>query len=93
MAFYIRDVVQYHAMKSKCPPGTYIQPITVEQDSTFAAVRGPAGFMPAEVNVYYGRDTVYRVTIDKLWLPVDLYQLCDTGKKVIIISLHSRKSQ
>lgn len=79
VAFYVKAFAEYNAFKRKCPANSVVQPITAKKRNTYAAIRGPAYFLPAHLFMYYSKGKALRISIDKRWLIRDLYQICKNG--------------
>lgn len=85
MAFYIPSYSEYLALKKKCPPNTFVQPVSLKYGNTFDAIWTSSEFMPAYLQVIIqdkNRIYAYRVKIPNRWLIKDLYQLCIQGSQI-----------
>lgn len=81
MSFYILQPFEYFALKRKCPTGTFVQPVSMNNRNIHNAIRLDKinSFEPAILNLYYKRKLAYRINIKNRWKLKDLYQLCNTS--------------
>lgn len=88
LSFYVLNSYAYISLKRKCPTGTYVQPVNTAKEGTYKTIRTDVAnsFEPAVLNLYYKRENVYRITIDKNWMLKDLYQLCNASVSISSIS-------